>query len=85
MVCIGLVVPVVSNSSSDETLRSVLYSVLVPRSTTGLSSDRIGDWHDLCQCVPMSCQLLKIQFLSLALIDVRIGYGLVDWYRIGVG
>ena len=27
------------------------------------------DWHDLCQCVPMSCRSVRIQFLWLALTD----------------
>ena len=35
---------------------------LVPRLKAALSSE---DWHDLCQCVPMCCQLVTIQFFMI--------------------
>ena len=48
---------IVGKSSSVETLRSVLYSILVPRLRAGLVPRLVVDWYDLCQSTANWCQL----------------------------
>ena len=58
-------------------------SLLMYGLVTGLGTD----WSDLCQCAPMGCQSVTIQFLWLALIDVWRGHLVIGiwsvWHEIG--
>ena len=61
------------------------YSWLVPRLLAALVFRLTKDCHHMCQCVPIHCQLVAIQFWWMCGggEDWQIGSWLVDWGSIG--